>query len=40
MKVSPIPLLPYQNEIRAIIKQCLNLPQTRLRKLLKNGLLY
>ena len=32
--------LPYQNEIRAIIKQCLNLPQTRLRKLLKNGLLY
>ncbi|MBA9941469.1 HTH domain-containing protein, partial [Ralstonia insidiosa] len=27
--------LPYQNEIRAIIKQCLNLPQTRLRKLLK-----
>ena len=24
-----------QNEIRAIIKQCLNLPQTRLRKLLK-----
>ena len=27
--------LPYQNEIRAIIKQCLNLPQTRLRKMLK-----
>ncbi|MDU2130542.1 MAG: HTH domain-containing protein [Staphylococcus epidermidis] len=29
--------LPYQNEIRAIIKQCLNLPQTRLRKLLDSN---
>ena len=27
--------LPYQSEIQSIIKQCLNLPQTRLRKLLK-----
>ncbi|HDY9542983.1 TPA: YafY family transcriptional regulator [Staphylococcus argenteus] len=27
--------LPYKSEINAIIKQCLNLPQTRLRKLLK-----
>lgn len=27
--------LPYQTEIQAIIKQCLGLPQTRLRKLLK-----
>lgn len=27
--------LPYQKEIQAIIKQCLGLPQTRLRKLLK-----
>ncbi|ELW9492198.1 YafY family transcriptional regulator [Staphylococcus aureus] len=27
--------LPYKSEINAIIKQCLSLPQTRLRKLLK-----
>ncbi|MBO1199965.1 YafY family transcriptional regulator [Staphylococcus simiae] len=27
--------LPYKNEINAILKQCLTLPQTRLRKLLK-----
>lgn len=27
--------LPYKEEVSAIIKQCLNLPQTRLRKLLK-----
>ena len=32
--------LPYTKEIQDILKQCLTLPQTRVRKLLKNGLLY
>ena len=31
--------LPYQTEIQAIIKQCLGLPQTRLRKLLKRWII-